>query len=118
MTTSLNRKVGFAAAIVHRGVRLLRVPTTSLAQCDAGIGVKNGINARGQKNLIGTFAPPHAVINRQIATMPNGIRELIKTRRFICPPTKGSLERPLPYEGPPRRNYSLEEGGCPAALPQ
>jgi 3-dehydroquinate synthase len=55
--------VGFAAATFHRGVRLIRVPTTVLAQDDSGVGVKNGINALEVKNLIGTFAPPFAVIN-------------------------------------------------------
>jgi 3-dehydroquinate synthase len=55
--------VGFAAAIFHRGVRLIRCPTTVLAQDDSGVGVKNGINAFGFKNLLGTFAPPFAVIN-------------------------------------------------------
>jgi 3-dehydroquinate synthase len=55
--------VGFAAATVHRGVRLVRMPSTVLSQNDAGIGVKNGINAFGQKNFLGTFAPPFAVIN-------------------------------------------------------
>lgn len=54
---------GFAAAIAHRGVRHVRIPTTTLAQADSGIGVKNAINAFGKKNFIGTFAPPHAVIN-------------------------------------------------------
>ena len=55
--------VGFAAATTHRGVRVLRVPTTVLAQNDGGVGVKNGINAFGAKNFLGTFQPPHAVIN-------------------------------------------------------
>ncbi len=55
--------VGYGAAIAHRGLRLIRMPTTVLAQNDAGIGVKNGINALGRKNFIGTFAPPAAVIN-------------------------------------------------------
>lgn len=55
--------VGFASAIVHRGLRLIRIPTTTLAQNDAGIGVKNSINDQAQKNFIGTFAPPFAVIN-------------------------------------------------------
>ena len=55
--------VGYAAATVHRGVRLIRMPTTVLAQDDSGVGVKNGINAYGQKNYLGTFAPPYAVIN-------------------------------------------------------
>ncbi len=54
---------GYAAATAHRGLRLLRVPTTVLAQADAAIVVKNGINAYHQKNFLGTFAPPWAVIN-------------------------------------------------------
>lgn len=55
--------VGLAAATAHRGVRLVRLPTTTLAQADSGVGVKNGINAFGKKNFVGTFAPPFAVIN-------------------------------------------------------
>src|SRR5262249_54278096 len=55
--------VGFAAAIAHRGMRLVRLPTTTLAQADSGVGVKNGINAFGRKNFLGTFAPPWAVVN-------------------------------------------------------
>jgi 3-dehydroquinate synthase len=55
--------VGYAAATAHRGVRLVRVPTTVLAQDDSGVGVKNGINAFGKKNFVGSFAPPHAVLN-------------------------------------------------------
>lgn len=55
--------VGFAATTAHRGVRLVRLPTTTLAQGDAGIGVKNGINGFGKKNFIGSFAVPWAVVN-------------------------------------------------------
>ena len=55
--------VGYAAGIFHRGVRHVRLPTTVLAQADSGVGVKNAVNAHGTKNLIGTFAPPFAVIN-------------------------------------------------------
>ncbi len=55
--------VGFAASIVHRGIRQLRIPTTVLAQNDSGVGVKNGINMFGMKNFIGTFTPPFAVVN-------------------------------------------------------
>lgn len=54
---------GFAAATAHRGIRHVRIPTTTLSQADSGVGVKNGINAFGKKNFIGTFAPPFAVIN-------------------------------------------------------
>jgi 3-dehydroquinate synthase len=55
--------VGLAAGTAHRGVRHVRIPTTTLSQADSGVGVKNGINAFGKKNFIGTFAPPFAVIN-------------------------------------------------------
>ena len=55
--------VGYAAATAHRGIRLIRIPTTVLAQNDSGVGVKNGINALGKKNFLGTFAPPVAVLN-------------------------------------------------------
>jgi 3-dehydroquinate synthase len=55
--------VGFATALVHRGLRLVRLPTTVVGQNDAGVGVKNGVNTESGKNTIGTFAPPFAVIN-------------------------------------------------------
>ena len=55
--------VGLVAAVTHRGVRLIRVPTTVLAQDNSGVGVKNGVNYRGVKNFVGTFAPPFAVLN-------------------------------------------------------
>lgn len=55
--------IGFVAASTHRGIRHIRVPTTVLAQNDSGVGVKNGINAFGVKNLLGSFAPPFAVLN-------------------------------------------------------
>lgn len=76
---------GYAAATTHRGVRVIRVPTTVLAQNDAGIGVKNGINAFGAKNFLGSFAPPWAVINdaRFLGTLPArdkraGLAEAVK----------------------------------------
>jgi len=55
--------VGFAAGIAHRGIRLVRFPTTTLAQADSGVGVKNAINAFGKKNWKGTFAVPWGVVN-------------------------------------------------------
>ncbi|MDB5241814.1 MAG: aroB [Spirosoma sp.] len=55
--------VGYAAAISHRGIRHIRIPTTVLSQNDSGVGVKNGVNYRGKKNFLGTFAPPVAVFN-------------------------------------------------------
>ena len=55
--------IGYAAATAHRGIRLIRMPTTVLGQNDAGVGVKNAVNYRGRKNYLGTFVPPFAVIN-------------------------------------------------------
>jgi 3-dehydroquinate synthase len=55
--------VGLVAATAHRGIRHIRIPTTVLAQNDSGVGVKNGVNLYGQKNYIGSFAPPFAVLN-------------------------------------------------------
>ncbi len=55
--------VGYAAATAHRGVRLIRVPSTVLSQNDSAVGVKNSVNAHGKKNWLGTFAPPAAVLN-------------------------------------------------------
>ena len=76
---------GYAAATAHRGVRLVRVPTTVLSQNDSGIGVKNGVNAFGKKNFLGAFAPPFAVVNDVafLATLGDrdwraGIAEAIK----------------------------------------
>ncbi len=76
---------GLVAATCHRGVRHIRVPTTVLSQNDSGVGVKNGINLFGQKNYLGTFAPPFAVINDHefIRSLPSrdkisGISEAVK----------------------------------------
>jgi 3-dehydroquinate synthase len=55
--------IGLAAATAHRGVRHIRVPTTTLSQNDSGVGVKNAVNLKGIKNFIGSFAPPWAVLN-------------------------------------------------------
>ena len=55
--------VGFAAATAHGGLRLVRIPSTTLSQADSGVGVKTGLNAFGQKNFLSTYAPPFAVIN-------------------------------------------------------
>jgi 3-dehydroquinate synthase len=69
---------GYAAAIAHRGIRLVRIPTTTLAQADSGVGVKNAINHFGKKNWVGTFAVPWAVINDAgfLTTLPD--------RDFVC----------------------------------
>jgi len=77
--------VCFAAATAHRGIRHVRMPTTTLAQGDGGVGVKNGVNFFGKKNWVGSFAVPFAVVNdfAFLETLPtrerrNGLIEAIK----------------------------------------
>jgi 3-dehydroquinate synthase len=77
--------IGFAAATAHRGIRHIRVPTTTLSQGDASVGIKNSVNLFGKKNFIGTFAPPFAVINDSefLRTLPrrykrSGYSEAVK----------------------------------------
>lgn len=53
---------GFAASIFRHGVRHIRIPTTLLAQVEAGIGTKNGVNMQKQKNFIGTCQVPQEVL--------------------------------------------------------
>jgi len=55
--------IGYAAATAHRGVRLVRFPTTTLSQDDSGVGVKCAINHFGKKNWVGAFSVPFAVVN-------------------------------------------------------
>lgn len=57
---------GYAAAVAHRGIKHIRIPTTVLSQNDSGVGVKNGINYFEKKNFLGTFAPPVAVFNDEL----------------------------------------------------
>jgi 3-dehydroquinate synthase len=86
----------------------VRFPTTTLAQADSGVGVKNAINAYGKKNWKGTFAVPWAVVNDQslIRNLPQrdfvaGFSEAVKVSllkspgafRFLCEHAKGIAER-------------------------
>ena len=94
---------GLAAALFHRGVRLVRIPTTALAQCDSGVGVKNAINFAGAKNLLGTFAPPWAVLNDEdfLDTLPlplllDGIAEAVKVAAIKDAAFFRAIERAAP----------------------
>jgi 3-dehydroquinate synthase len=76
---------GYAAAVSHRGIKHIRIPTTVLSQNDSGVGVKNGVNYKNKKNFLGTFAPPLAVFNDYnfLTTLSNrdwrsGISEAVK----------------------------------------
>jgi 3-dehydroquinate synthase len=77
--------IGYATATAHRGLRLVRMPSTVLGQNDAGVGVKNAVNWQGRKNFLGTFVPPFAVVNDfdLLASAPSadrraGIAEAVK----------------------------------------
>lgn len=70
--------VGFAAAIAHRGLRLVRLPTTTLGQADSGLGVKNAVNLFEKKNWIGSFAVPWGVINDA------ALLSTLSQRDFVC----------------------------------
>jgi 3-dehydroquinate synthase len=91
---------GYAAATAHRGIRLIRVPTTVLSQDDSAVGVKNGVNGYGKKNYFGTFAPPTAVINdfAFLATLDDrdwlgGLSEAVKVALIKDPDLFSVLER-------------------------
>jgi 3-dehydroquinate synthase len=64
---------GFAAAVYHRGVAVLQVPTTLLAQVDSAIGGKTAVNLPQGKNLVGAFHQPVAVVadTTTLATLPD-----------------------------------------------
>jgi 3-dehydroquinate synthase len=76
---------GFTASIYMRGIPFGLVPTTLLAQVDAGVGGKNGVNFAGYKNMIGTFTQPEFVLcdPQFLKTLPPGeiacgLAEIIK----------------------------------------
>lgn len=77
---------GFAASIYKRGIKCAFVPTTLLAQVDASIGGKNGVNFQSYKNILGTITQPQwiCIIPPVLATLPEnefkaGIAEALKT---------------------------------------
>jgi 5-deoxy-5-amino-3-dehydroquinate synthase len=83
---------GFAAAVYHRGVAVVHVATTLLAQVDAAIGGKTGVNLPEGKNLVGAFWQPAAVLcdTETLGTLPpreyrNGLGEMAKYRFLGAP---------------------------------
>ena len=101
--------VGFAASIYKRGVRYASVPTTLLAQVDACVGGKNGVNFMGYKNMLGTITQPEFtfVCPEFLASLPkrdflSGAAEMIKA--FIIE-DKGHYERAVMF----LKGYSASE---------
>lgn len=70
--------VGFAASVLRRGVRLVQIPTSLLAQVDSSVGGKTGINAPQGKNLIGAFHQPSLVL------ADIGVLGTLKPRDFLA----------------------------------
>lgn len=100
---------GFVAATFHRGMRLLQVPTSLLAQVDASIGGKVAVDHRLGKNLVGAFYPPEQVLAdvETLSTLPvrerwNGLAEVVKVALVRDADLVGELERNLEglAEGP------------------
>ncbi|PKN59031.1 MAG: 3-dehydroquinate synthase [Deltaproteobacteria bacterium HGW-Deltaproteobacteria-14] len=67
---------GFAAAIVHRGIAFVQLPTSLLAQVDSAVGGKTGVNHASGKNLIGAFWQPVAVVSSMPALQTLDPREV------------------------------------------
>jgi 3-dehydroquinate synthase len=70
--------VGFAVQIAHRGLRLVRLPTTTLAQADSGVGVKSAVNLFQKKNWLGAFGVPWGVVNDA------SLLSTLSDRDFLC----------------------------------
>ena len=70
--------VGFAAAVLRRGVRFVQIPTSLLAQVDSSVGGKTGVNAAQGKNLIGAFHQPRLVL------ADIGALETLSAREFLA----------------------------------
>jgi 3-dehydroquinate synthase len=104
---------GFAASIVRRGVRLVQMPTTLLAQVDSSVGGKTGINTPQGKNLVGTFHQPSLVLAdiETLATLP--AREF---RAGYVEAAKFGLLADAAFFGWLERNWGAISAQDPAAL--
>ena len=90
---------GFVAAILYRGISLINLPTTLLAQVDSGVGGKTGVNLPEGKNLVGAFHQPRLVVADVLTlrTLPerefrSGLAEVVKHGMIADPELFGTLE--------------------------
>ena len=91
---------GFAAATYGRGISLVQVPTTLLAQVDSSVGGKTGVNLRGAKNMVGSFWQPAGVLidTETLNTLPEreylaGMAEVVKYGMILDEPFLAYLEQ-------------------------
>ncbi|MEU5365585.1 3-dehydroquinate synthase family protein [Streptomyces sp. NPDC005925] len=88
--------VGLAAALYHRGVAVVHLPTSLLAQVDAGVGGKTAVNLPAGKNLVGAYWQPSAVLcdTDYLSTLPprelrNGLGEIARCHFIGAPDLRG-----------------------------
>ena len=97
---------GFVAATLLRGLPFIQAPTSLMAQVDASVGGKNGLNHAAGKNLIGTFHQPHLVFadSAWLATLPareyrSGLAEVVKHAVLAAPKMLDDLATGLVWSG-------------------
>ena len=97
---SVGDLAGFVAGCFLRGVEYVQLPTTMLAQVDAAVGGKTGVNLPGAKNSVGLFHHPSLVVadSAVLGTLPkrelrSGLAEVVKMAALLDTRLLGSLER-------------------------
>jgi 3-dehydroquinate synthetase len=102
---------GLLAGLLYRGIRLIHMPTTLLSMSDSVLSMKQGVNSRQGKNLLGLFHPPVFVWNRldfldslPVEAIRSALCETVKNVITICPERYDEVARKLRPDG----RYSAE----------